>query len=151
MSLDVYLKFSDNDRGDTSTKSRICIREGGRIREISRAEWDERFPEREPVTVEVHDGNTAYHANITHNLTAMAEEAKIYGYLWTPGELGITKAAALISPLRAGLTLLLSLPKHFKTFNPENGWGDYEGFVEFVSDYLAACEEFPDADVSVWT
>ncbi len=30
-----------------------------------------------------------------------------------------------------------------------NGWGTYKNFVPWVAKYLAACEEYPDADVSV--
>lgn len=92
---------------------------------------------------------TIYDANITHNLNKMAEEAGIYIHLWRPEEIGITKAQQLISPLRAGLALLLSDPERFKKFDPENKWGDYSGLVDFVRSYLAACEENPDAEVSV--
>jgi len=91
-----------------------------------------------------------YTANITHNLNKMAQEAGIYEHLWRPDEIDITNAGQLIGPLREGLALLKSDPNRFEAFNPENGWGTYEGLVSFVEKYLAACEENPDADVSVW-
>jgi hypothetical protein len=90
-----------------------------------------------------------YWANITHNLGAMASEAGIYEHLWRPDEIGITKASELIEPLRAGLVLMKSDPPRFKAHNAKNGWGLYEHFVPFVEKYLAACEEFPDADISI--
>lgn len=93
---------------------------------------------------------TVYQANITHNLNAMAEEAGIYKHLWRPDELGIKKAAELIEPLRAGLALLKSDPERFKKFDAANGWGRYENLVLWVESYLSACEENPDAEVSVW-
>jgi hypothetical protein len=89
-----------------------------------------------------------FDANITHNLTRMADAAGIYQHLWRPEEIGITKAHQLAQPLRDGLARLRSDPDRFKTFNPENGWGSYDGLVRFVVKYLAACEEYPDADVS---
>ena len=89
----------------------------------------------------------AYSSNITHNLNKMAEAAGIYKHLWRPEELGITKAAELIEPLRAGLALLKSDPKRFKKFDAPNGWGLYVHFVPFVEDYLRACEENQDAEV----
>jgi hypothetical protein len=55
----------------------------------------------------------------------------------------------LIEPLRAGLELLKSDPTRFEKHNSSNGWGMYAHFVPFVEQYLAACEENPDADVSV--
>lgn len=88
-----------------------------------------------------------YDANITHNLGKMAEEAGIYKALWRPEEIAITKARQLIGPLNAGLRLLQSDPERFKKHNPVNGWGNYDGLVEFISRYLRACEEHPEADV----
>ena len=90
-----------------------------------------------------------YESNITHNLGLMAKKAGIYKYLWRPEEIGIFKASQLIEPLSAGLDLLLSDPDRFKKYDPSNGWGDYDGLVDFVRNYLAACEENQDAKVNV--
>ena len=90
-----------------------------------------------------------YSANITHNLGGMAEEAGIYKHLWRPEEIGVTKAGQLIEPLRAGLALMKLDPQRFKKHNSPNGWGLYENFVPWIKEYLAACEEHPDADVTV--
>ena len=92
---------------------------------------------------------TVYDANITHNLGKMADAAGIYKELWRPDEIGITKAWQLIQPLKDGLQKLEHDPDYFKIFNSPNGWGMYEHFVPFVGDYLRACEEYPDAGVSV--
>ena len=91
----------------------------------------------------VHSGN------ITHNLVPMAEEAGIYQHLWRPEELGISKAGGLIGPLSEGLAKLLAEPEKYKVFNPENGWGDYDGLVQFAHEYLRACCENPDAEIEV--
>lgn len=88
-----------------------------------------------------------YDDNITHNLGAMAREAGVYLALWRPDEVGITTAAQLIEPLRAGLETLEGDPERFKKFNPKNGWGSYDGLVSFVRNYLAACIEHPGATV----
>lgn len=89
-----------------------------------------------------------FEKNITHNLGRMAKEAGLYQYLWRPDELGITKASELIDPLREGLKNLVNNAESLKQFNPANKWGDYDGLVEFVTEYLAACEKDPDATVS---
>jgi hypothetical protein len=93
--------------------------------------------------------DTFYERNITHNLAQMAEEAGIYKHLWRPDEIGITQASQLIEPLREGLDKLKCFPERFKPFNPENGWGDYEGLLDFVSEYLRACIQYPDAIAKV--
>lgn len=90
-----------------------------------------------------------YWANITHNLSQMAEAAGIYGALWSPKEIGITTAAQLVEPLTEGLAKLKANPKHFEQFNAANGWGLYEHFVPFVEKYLDACKNNPTARVRV--
>jgi hypothetical protein len=91
---------------------------------------------------------TFYSFNITHNLNTMADKAGIYNHLWRPEEIGITKAHQLIEPLGKGLADLKARPDYFKQFNAENGWGVYENLVKFVEDYLEACKEYPDSNVS---
>lgn len=92
---------------------------------------------------------TVYSANITHNLTEMAEKAGIYKALWRPEELGITTAAKLIPIVEAGLKKLKANPDKFKKFNPSNGWGSYGNLVEFTEEYLKALKAFPDAEITV--
>ena len=90
-----------------------------------------------------------YSRNITHNLGKMADAAGIYEALWRPEEVGFTKAKDLIAPLEKGLAKLKEKPDHFKELNPPNGWGNYEGLVDFVEEYLAKCKELPEANVRV--
>lgn len=151
MSLDVYLTIKGV--APSPSGSGIFVREEGETKEISRAEWDEKFPGREPFVVTNEDcedgGGEVYWRNITHNLNQMADKAGVYQCLWRPDENGITKALQLIAPLTEGVLLLKSDPTRFKAFDPPNGRGNYEGLVNFVEEYLKACEKYPDAEVSV--
>ena len=97
-----------------------------------------------------YESEQVYWANITHNLTAMADAAGIYKELWRPDEIGIEVARQLIKPLSTGLDRLKADPEKYEAFNASNGWGLYKDFVLFVEKYLAACIETPDAAVSVW-
>ncbi len=146
MSLDVYLTVNEAVKRGGSD---IFVRENGSTREITRAEWDEKFPGAEPCIVDSPDSREVYDANITHNLGTMAEEAGIYYPLWRPDEIGITKAWQLIEPLTIGLGLLKSDPPRFEKHNAPNGWGLYQNFVPFVEKYLLACIANPDAEVRV--
>ena len=92
---------------------------------------------------------TVFSQNVTHNLNKMAEEAGIYKHLWRPDEIGITKSGQLIEPLKAGLAMMKADPERFKKHNSPNGWGLYKNFVPWIENYIAACEEYPDADVEV--
>ena len=137
MSLDVYLTLEDT-RG-IGIGSGIFIREDGQVKEIG-------YTDHEPL---IYDTNEAYSANITHNLNKMAGEAGIYEYLWRPDEIDISTAKELIKPLQEGLKVLRDDPDRFKVFNPSSGWGSYDVLVGFVKNYLAACEQYPEAVVSV--
>lgn len=148
MSLDVYLKSTAPIKRESSG---IFIREDGQMKEISRAEWEDRNPGHEPVMADMTtETNEVYSANITHNLGAMACEAGLYEACWRPDEIGVTKAGQLIEPLRNGITQMKADPARFEKHNSPNGWGLYENFLPWLERYLAACEANPDADVSVW-
>ena len=147
MSLDVYL--IEPSKEESNPHHAIFIREDGMTKEISREEWDRRFLDREPITFFKRDSDEVYSANITHNLAKMANEAGLYEFLWRPDEIGITKAKELIGPLREGLHKLELDPNGFSKYNPENGWGSYEGLVSFVQRYLDACYEYPEATIEI--
>lgn len=145
MSLDVYLY---NSTPTVKKGTGVFIRENGNTRELTIDEVKYRYPESDVQEAE-YETDEVYSANITHNLNTMAGEAGIYEHLWRPDEINITKAKELIEPLRQGLHNLKSEPERYKKFNPENGWGSYDGLVKFVENYLNACYEYPDADVEV--
>jgi hypothetical protein len=97
-----------------------------------------------------------YDANITHNLGAMARECVVgpnhltlYDVLWRPDENELMYASEIIEFLDEGYNNLLCHSEHYKTFNPENGWGNYEGLLNFVLKYKEACMEDPDALLKV--
>ena len=100
---------------------------------------------------------SVYSANITHNLGKMAAEVKVgidskidlYTILWRPEELNFKFARDIADLLDDGWNILLSDPAKFKKFNPENGWGSYEGLCDFVYKYRNACWDNPDAELSI--
>src|SRR6478609_9159315 len=98
------------------------------------------------------DGNgwAVFDYNITHNLNRMADAAGIYEAMWRPDEHGYVHAGDIIDVLDKGLVELRSTPLYFKGMNPKNGWGNYEGLVKATSAYLAACRQYPSAEISVW-
>lgn len=90
-----------------------------------------------------------YDANITHNLGEMASKAGIYKALWRPEEIDAQYAKDIIEVVEKGLADLKARPEYFEQFNSPNGWGMYEHFVPFVSDYLDALKENPDAEIHI--
>jgi len=91
------------------------------------------------------DGTELFWANCTHNLGKMARSADIYTELWHPDEGGYEYAGDIVAALEEGLRDMKARPKVYKVDNPPNGWGTYDGFIEFVEGVLAACKRNPDA------
>lgn len=60
------------------------------------------------------------------------------------------RAADLIEPLYAAITRMRADPDTYRAMNPENGWGNYEGALEFLEEILAACKRLPNAIVRNW-
>lgn len=143
MSLDVYLKLE----GQKTIRSGIFIRENGQTKEISHQEWDEKFPDREPLMASL--GDYVYSNNITHNLYKMATEANLYNALWEPENIPAVIAEDLIPYLVEGLKNLYANRTFLEIFNPSNGWGNYEILVDFTESYLLACIKYPKAKVEV--
>jgi hypothetical protein len=90
---------------------------------------------------------TVWEDNITHNLREMAQEAGIYMHVWRPEEIGITHAHQLIAPLEAAAELMRKDPARFEKHNPPNGWGSFTGFRVWLYGYIAACKQYPHAEV----
>lgn len=107
------------------------------------------------VYLEVTQPTVVYDRNITHNLSTMAtacvvsETLTLYDVLWCPLECDLYYAHELIPLLEAGFKELNSDPQFFKRYNPKNGWGSYEGLVDYVYNYLIACKLTPNAEIKV--
>lgn len=95
------------------------------------------------------NGEEVYCANITHNLTEMADAAGIYEIVWLPEEAGIESASQLIKPLEKAIADMKADPGKYEKHNAPNGWGLYKNFVPWLEEYLQACKDHPDASVTV--
>lgn len=150
MSLDVSL-IVENPVLKSGTG--VYVRRHGKTVELTKEEVKEIF-NTNVIAVE-YETTEIYENNITHNLTDMADAVKItenltlYDVIWRPEEQGIEKAGDLISYLNLGLIHLRDNPELYKTFNPSNGWGSYDVFVDFVESYYQACVEYPNAKIEV--
>jgi hypothetical protein len=156
MSLTVYLYNPVEASG-------IFVKKGGELRGLTVSEVNEKYPE---IVIKKYESDPVYRYNIAHNLWEMAHHAGLYEALLRPYRLRphyipdlLTEdefeylqtilAGELIPHIEKGLSRLKSDPDYFKKYNPENGWGNYEGLVKFAENYLKACKENPDAKVEV--
>lgn len=77
-------------------------------------------------TVEVVDGHT-------YNLSPMWRRAGVFAK--RSNELDGRNAGQLAPLLSAALLDAIRFAADYKALNPENGWGDYEGFIETLTRF----------------
>ncbi len=58
--------------------------------------------------------------------------------------------ADCVDQLRAAVADMRANPGKYLPLNPPNGWGDYHGCLEYLTDMLAAFEAHPKATVMVF-
>jgi len=104
------------------------------------------------LTIKIETGNepytaTLYDDNITHNLAPMWRKAGVFDAIYNSDG---KQAGCIAKKLRKGLEKMKAKPEKFRRLNPVNGWGDYDGAIEFLSDLTDACEKYPNATIGVW-
>lgn len=58
--------------------------------------------------------------------------------------------ADVIDQLLSAVSAMEGEPERFRALNPANGWGDYEGAVDYMRRFYLACERHPDATIEGW-
>lgn len=164
MSLDVTLYSQESVQKVKGTG--IFVRENGGNVELTVEQVKEKFPNFEfDETPDVVYENSVFDYNITHNLGKMAGECGLYEVMWRPYMLHpdfttevdeyefesnhTMKASDIEQKLSEGLKELVDNPEKYKEYNPENGWGSYEGLVKFGQNYLEAVKAYPDSIIEV--
>lgn len=59
-------------------------------------------------------------------------------------------AGAMVPVLDAAIGRMQANPDEYRTLNPSNGWGSYEGCLEFLQELRAEFSAHPNATVRVW-
>ena len=90
-----------------------------------------------------------FSTNYTSNCSRMWDEAGCPLHEWAYDKANGRTAETLIEPLRLAIKTMEDDPERFRAMNPENGWGDYEGALEWLRKILAACRTYPKASVYV--
>lgn len=83
--------------------------------------------------------------NYTYNVCAMYSLAIGSGL----NELNGLLASDLIERLEKGVSDMWANPAKYKALNPANGWGDYEGALEYLEKLLLGCRMHPKATLRV--
>ena len=107
------------------------------------------------------------HINLTHNLGKMADnvpagtrdvfdseskemvvkEITLYEAMWRPEEVGIYKGSDLFNHMQVAMEYIITNEDELKQYNPDNGWGDYDGLKRAVKEMGKYCMMFPEAQL----
>jgi hypothetical protein len=87
---------------------------------------------------------TEWDRNITYNLAPMMREGGV-----NLRDLDGQTADRCWVQLTELHRQMVSEPARFEAHNPPNKWGDYPGCLDFVRDFIRACESRPDGIVLV--
>ena len=77
--------------------------------------------------------------NLTYNLSTMLRRAGFH-----PNVIDGMTVVNLRPIVRNAWMVLADNPRYFTTLNPPNGWGNYEGAVEFLYKLHKYLEDAPD-------
>jgi len=80
--------------------------------------------------------------NYTYNCSGMFRKALPAEYGGINGLSGKV-AGDEIPALRIAVRDMEEQPEVYSAMNPPNGWGNYEGALQFLKDILAACKTHP--------
>ncbi|MFJ4808526.1 hypothetical protein [Streptomyces longwoodensis] len=83
--------------------------------------------------------------NYTANVSGMWADA--LGY-WLADLNGRT-AGDCIDDLKRAVDDMEQRPHHYRAMNPANGWGNYEGALEYLRELLIACCAHPKAEIHI--
>ncbi|MFB5759013.1 hypothetical protein [Paenibacillus medicaginis] len=83
--------------------------------------------------------------NYTYNVSPMYRRAMGF----TIGDLHRRSAADVAIILTDGIITLTNKPALYKEMNPENGWGNYEGAINFLAQIVKNCLLYPDYELVV--
>jgi hypothetical protein len=130
----------------------------------------ERYITYDKITLERED-EQIYWKNITHNLTEMADKAGIYEALWRPFKLlpnynsdnelidkeyeyifeenNTVRAKDITEVMQKGLKFMKDNKDMLLEYNPDNGWGSYDGLLDAVTEYTEALINNPEAIITV--
>ena len=154
MSLDITIISPESIKKKSTG---IYARIDGQTRELTKEEVIKHFSDVDPDTIieEEIETDEFWHGNITHNLCGMAEDCEsfdeydqcynLYDLLWRDTQAPFTGdyLNVYIAHLAYCLYVLKNDPKHFKQFNPSNGWGTYEQLCDFVESFIRALVNMP--------
>lgn len=88
---------------------------------------------------------TGLNANYTYNCGPMLKEAV---GVWL-SELNGRLCSEVLPLLRLAIDKMKSDPRRYELLNPDNGWGDSIGWMDFLTKIANACELAPKAMVHV--
>ncbi len=102
--------------------------------------WDITLTEKQWEDIEIADIGS-----YTYNVSKMYKKAMDK----TMGDFHGECAKDILETIVKGYQHMVSNPEEYIKLNPENGWGNYYGAMEYLAKLINACDRNPNAIVNV--
>lgn len=86
--------------------------------------------------------------NMTYNIAPMYNKA--FGVDDWKKVVGGKRAGDVIPEIFFAHKDMKDNPEDYKPLNPKNGWGSYEGALEYLNKLLVGCCENPDCTIDIY-
>ena len=90
---------------------------------------------------DLHDPYVHIVSGCTYNLTPMW--AKAIPFLQVTQDFDGLEARHVLPDLLVGMSDIIQNMDAYKALNPDNGWGDFDGFFTVYTSVLKTCAEYP--------
>jgi hypothetical protein len=104
-------------------------------------------------STEVEIGNMTYNVNAMFSKALGREDmgapaAVLFGGVPALSHMDGKRAGDFVDVLRMAVIHMREHPEQYKPMEPKNGWGSYDGALEYLERLLHACADNPDLMVS---
>lgn len=110
---------------------------------------------------------TIWDGNITHNMGVMASHipvnyrneddtvafmGSLYDIVWRADNIGdpfFLNTAPMVDVLSDGICYMIQHRLELLQYNPDNGWGSYDDFLNWLISYKNQCEDNPNCKIEI--
>lgn len=145
MSLDVTIKYKQPKKVDYNKTHAPC---GSTMALVPDNHEEEREYWSGNITHNM--GNMADHIPTSYHVDGEDYSNNLYSVVWRPEEFNIANTTIVGEALGNGIAYMVTHRKELEQYNPSNGWGDYDSFLQWLIAYKQQCDENPDCEIEVW-
>lgn len=147
MSLDIHICFKEPKLVNYRHYTSAC----GSTIELLPHDDTEREEMQISMNITHNMGNMAKHVPITFELEEEMYSDTLYQYVWRGDEVSkyVCNTDVMSNVLISGIQYMIGNRNKLLQYNPENGWGNYDDFLDWLITYKRNCDENPNCTIEI--